>query len=119
MPKFPCIPECTLKDGGPSQALLFQTQSYPDTLLFHALSFVATATDFLFTPLIGGIIDAFGRSRAVQLACTCDTATFLLLGLAPSLPSYLLWQITREFSRRALKPARCGCPRTCRLRACV
>lgn len=68
---------------------------------------VNTFSDFMFTPLIGGVIDAYGRTAAVQMATLTDAATFLLLGLRPSLGSYFLWQIMREFSRRANKPARC------------
>ena len=43
----------------------------------------------------------YGRKRSVQAATVVDTATFLLLGLRPSMATYLLWQLLREFSRCA------------------
>ena len=70
------------------------------------LSTANTCSDFLFGPLMGALIDAYGRRRSLLAAQLVETLTALLVGLRPSIPSFVLWQLLREFSRRANKPAR-------------
>lgn len=55
---------------------------------------------------MGAVLDSFGRRRCLLLAQLVDGLTALLVGLKPSFWSFVVWQLLREFSRRANKPAR-------------
>ena len=71
-----------------------------------ALTTINTISDFAFNPIMGALLDAYGRKASLLAAQVLDGATALLVGLRPSVPSFVVWQLLREFSRRANKPAR-------------
>ena len=71
-----------------------------------ALTTINTVSDFVFNPIMGGLLDAYGRKASLLAAQVLDGATALLVGVHPSVPSFVVWQLLREFSRRANKPAR-------------
>jgi hypothetical protein len=71
-----------------------------------ALTTINTVSDFVFNPIMGGLLDAYGRKVSLLAAQVLDGATALLVGVRPSVPNFVAWQLLREFSRRANKPAR-------------
>lgn len=71
-----------------------------------ALTSINTVSDFAFNPVMGALLDAYGRKKSLLAAQVLDGATALLVGLRPSVPNFVVWQLLREFSRRANKPAR-------------
>jgi hypothetical protein len=74
--------------------------------IMAALTTINTVSDFMFNPLMGGLLDAYGRKVSLLAAQVLDGATALLVGVRPSVPNFVVWQLLREFSRRANKPAR-------------
>lgn len=74
--------------------------------ILSGISTCNTLSDFCFAPVMGSVIDAYGRRRCLLAAQLADGATALLVGLRPSVWSFVAWQLLREFSRRANKPAR-------------